>query len=112
MSLSNLISILALVILASCGFSPIYGNNGTATVILNSTLVDEPSTRDGFLLTRQLETRLGRANDPQFGLSVDIVTSEEALNINNEGDNERFNLLGSAKYTLLCLSADRLLGYE
>lgn len=100
MSLSKLLSILSVVILSSCGFSPIYGNNGSATAILNSTLVDEPNTREGYLLTRHLESRLGRASDPRFGLSVTIVTTEEGLNISSEGDIERFNLLGSVEYSL------------
>ena len=100
MSLFKLLMVLPFVALAACGFTPVYGTNGSANVLLNSVLVVEPKTRDGYLLTKQLETRLGRAANPRFDLGLEITTSEETLNINTEGNIERFNLLGIASYTL------------
>ena len=100
MSLFKLLMVLPFVALAACGFTPVYGTNGSANVLLNSVLVVEPKTRDGYLLTKQLETRLGRAANPRFDLGLEITTSEEALNINTEGNIERFNLLGIASFTL------------
>lgn len=100
MSLFKLFLVLPIVALTACGFSPVYGTNGSASVLLNSVLVAEPITRDGYLLTKQLESRLGRAADPRFDLGLEITTIEEGLNINSEGDTERFNLLGTAEYTL------------
>jgi LPS-assembly lipoprotein len=66
----------------------------------NNLLVDEPSTRQGFFLTRQIEDRLGRAADPAYGLSVKLKTSEEGLAIDGDGDIERYDILGSADYVL------------
>ncbi len=100
MSLFKLLLALPIVALAACGFAPVYGTNGSANILLNNVLVEEPTTRNGFLVTKQLETRIGRSSDPRFNLSVNITTSEEGLNINAEGDIERFNLLGIANYSL------------
>ena len=100
MSLFKLLLVLPIVALAACGFTPVYGTNGSANVLLNSVLVAEPKTRNGFLVTKRLESRLGRAADPRFDLGLEITTTEESLNINAEGDVERFNLLGIANYTL------------
>jgi LPS-assembly lipoprotein len=100
MSLFKLFLVLPILALTACGFSPVYGTDGSASVLLNSVLVDEPKTRDGYLLTKHLEQRLGRANDPRFGLDVKIASYQEALNINSEGNIERYNLIGSVDYTL------------
>jgi LPS-assembly lipoprotein len=100
MSLFKLILVLPIVALAACGFSPVYGTNGSANILLSNVLVQEPTTRNGFLVTKQLESRLGRTADPRFDLGIEITTSEEGLNINSEGDTERFNILGTANYGL------------
>ena len=100
MSLFKLLLVLPIVALAACGFTPVYGTNGSASVLLNSVLVAEPKNRNGYLVTKQLESRLGRAADPRFDLGLDITTSVKVLNINAEGDIERYNLLGTVNYTL------------
>ena len=100
MSLFKLLLVLPIIALAACGFSPVYGTNGSANVLLNNVLVQEPKTHDGFLITKQIEQRLGRAADPRFDLGLDVTTSLETLNINAAGDIERFNLIGIADYTL------------
>lgn len=110
MSLFKHLLALPIVALAACGFSPVYGTNGSATVLLDNILIEEPKTRNGFLLTKQLETRLGRASEPRFDLGVQITTSEQGLNINSEGDTERFNLLGTAEYTLRDKQTGQIVG--
>lgn len=100
MSLFKLLLVLPIVALSACGFAPVYGTNGSASVLLGNVLVVEPKTREGFLVTKHLESRLGRAATPRFDLGLVIVTSQESLNINSAGDIERFNLLGAVEYTL------------
>jgi LPS-assembly lipoprotein len=100
MSLFKLLLVLPIMALTACGFAPVYGTDGSANVLMGSVLVQEPKTRDGYLLTKQLESRLGRTTDPRFDLGLEITTTLETLNINAEGDIERYNLIGSASYTL------------
>lgn len=88
-------------VLAACGFEPVYGPNGTGTALQNRVLVDEPLTREGYLITRQLESRLGRTNDAAYSLSVTVKTGEKSLAIDADGDIERYNLVGTADYVLV-----------
>ena len=100
MSLFKLLLVLPIIALTACGFTPVYGTDGTANVLMSSVLVQEPKTRNGYLLTKQLETRLGRTTDPRFDLGLEITTTLDTLNINAKGDIERYNLIGSTSYTL------------
>lgn len=86
--------------LAACGLQPVYGPGGTATALQNRIEVNEPTTRDAYLITRQLETRLGRGGNADFALDVDVVTVEEGLAVNRQSDITRYNLIGAATYTL------------
>ena len=87
-------------LLAACGFTPVYGPGGTGGALQNRVLVTAPEDRNSFVLTREIETRLGRANTPAYGLDVTITTSEERLAIDREGNTTRFNLVGVADYAL------------
>lgn len=87
--------------LAACGFTPVYGPVGTGAALRGQVQVQEPSTREGYLLTRQLEDRLGRGGDAaRYALDLSLVTDEEGLAINAAGDITRFNLIGRATYAL------------
>jgi LPS-assembly lipoprotein len=98
MSWFKLLFVLPLV--AACGFTPVYGPNAAGNALQNNLLVDEPDTRQGYFLTRQIEDRLGRATNPAYGLAVTLDTSEEALAIDGDGDIARYNILGTANYVL------------
>lgn len=102
MSLYSRRSLLALPLaLAACGFTPVHGTGGTGTKLRGQVLVQEPSTQAGFLLTRHLETRLGRtAAAERYALDLTIATNEEGLAINTVGDITRFNLVGRVEYAL------------
>ena len=91
---------LAPLALAACGFQPVYGPGGTGTLLQNRVLVDGPNDRNGYLLTRELEERLGRANPAAFGLALNITTTEDRLAIDPAGNTRRFNLLGTVDYAL------------
>ena len=62
--------------------------------------MDKPKDRDAFLLTQRIEERLGRGNDARFGLKVDIAVRETGIAINPQGDTDRYDVLGVAKYAL------------
>ncbi|WP_299880677.1 LPS assembly lipoprotein LptE [uncultured Sulfitobacter sp.] len=101
MSLPNYRALLfVLPLLAACGFTPVYGPGGSGGALQNRVLVTAPEDRNSFVLTREIETRLGRANSPAYGLDVTITTTEERIAIDREGNTTRFNLVGVADYAL------------
>lgn len=87
--------------LAACGFSPVYGTRGAGGALQNSVEVAEPDDVDGYLVTRRLEERLGRATVPTYRLSLNISTKRDSLAVNSESNINRFNLIGTARYQLV-----------
>jgi len=100
------------VLLSACGFEPVYGPGGTGAQLQNRVLVDKPIDREGFLLVRQLEDRLGRPNDAAYGLSILLSVGEEARAIDPDGDIRRFHVIGTATYTLTDLGSGTALKTE
>ncbi len=92
--------LLAPLALTACGFTPVYGPGGSGTALQNRVLVDEPDDRNGYLLTREIEERLGRSSTPAYGLALNIRTSEESLATDDEGNTRRFQLIGKVDYAL------------
>ena len=92
--------LLLCIALAACGFSPVYGPDGTGTALQNRVQVDPPVDREGFLLVRQLEDRLGRTGDAAYRLSVSLTLAQEDRAIDPDGDIRRLHLIGTATYEL------------
>lgn len=86
--------------LGACGFTPVYGPSGSARDLLNAVEIDPPRDREGYVLVRHLEERLGRASAPRFGLSIAIQLSEERMAITADNVATRFNVLGKTTYAL------------
>jgi len=102
MSLFNRRSLLALPLaLAACGFTPVYGPDGTGTKLRAQVLIQEPKSQEDYLLTRNLETRLGRSpNNARYVLEYKITTDQDGLAINESDDTTRFDIIGKATYSL------------
>lgn len=99
--------------LAGCGFEPAYGPNGSANKLRDRVRVDDPVTRPGYLLTREIEDRLG-ASPPAggggvYGLSYAIQIDEQPVAISSENVATRFNLVGSVTYALRDLDSTAVL---
>jgi LPS-assembly lipoprotein len=94
------IFVLSLAALAGCGFAPVYGPSGAGTALHRRIAVDLIDSREGFVLTSRLEERLGRAEAPDFALAVTLATEVEALAISNTNEIGRFNIVGTADFTL------------
>ncbi|MEM6594385.1 MAG: LPS assembly lipoprotein LptE, partial [Pseudomonadota bacterium] len=92
--------VLGLAALSACGFEPVYGERGSASNLRGAVKLDDPATRNMFLLNEQLELRLGRAPDPRYGLTVRLDIAEEGLAITGRNDIERYNVLGRADFVL------------
>lgn len=100
MSWSRRAALLSFVALAGCGFQPVYGPGGAGSALQGRVEVREPTTQNGYLMARHLETRLGRSGAPAYALDIKLTTREEGLAVNPLGDTTRFNLLGVAEYSL------------
>ncbi|MCZ4353306.1 LPS assembly lipoprotein LptE [Roseovarius aestuarii] len=98
----------AVAALAACGFQPVYGPGGGGAALQNAVLVDEPLTRDAYLLTREVEQRLGRATDAQYGLGYDISVREESIAISSNDVTTRYNLIGQVTFALRDLSTQKV----
>lgn len=91
---------LALAAVAGCGFSPAYAPGGAGDALVNRIEVSAPATRAGYLLTQELETRLGRTGDAPYVLTHQIALRRAAIAITSENVASRINLLGEVAYTL------------
>ena len=96
----RLVLLCGLAALAGCGFTPAYAPSGDGGALLNRVQVTAPSTRAGFLLTRELESRLGRVPDARFVLTPSISLQRSAIAISAQNVATRLNLLGNVTYTL------------
>ncbi|MFK7875847.1 MAG: LPS assembly lipoprotein LptE [Paracoccaceae bacterium] len=97
---SRLCALGCLLVITACGFEPVNRPEGTAQQLRNAVLVTEPAERDGFLLVRRLEERLGRSNAPRYRLSYNLNIETVGLGIDSVGNTNRFNLRGTASYVL------------
>jgi LPS-assembly lipoprotein len=97
-------------VLAACGFTPVYAPGGTGAALRGQVAVIAPGDRDSFLLVQELENRFGRGGG-RYGLAFDLQVEEEGLAVTRTGDITRFNLVGTVTFTLTDLGNDTLV-YE
>jgi len=95
--------------LAACGFTPVYGPEGTATELRGRVLIDEPTDKDSFLLVRDLEQILGRTKAPVYRLSLILLTVTQGQAITAEGDITRFSIVGEVAYILRKADTDAII---
>jgi len=86
--------------LAGCGFAPAYGPGGGGDALMGQVGVTAPHGRAGFLLTREIETRLGRPETPRYELRPEIELRSEGIAIDRSNVAARANLIGTVRYTL------------
>lgn len=99
--------LLAPLAFAACGFSPVYGPDGSGTALQNRVQVAAPGNRDTYLLVQRLEERLGRGTNPAYKLDLTLRTSTAGLGIGADSTTNRFNLIGVAGYVLRDLATGR-----
>lgn len=92
--------ILAAAALAGCGFTPVYGPDGTGAALLGQLSLDTPQDRNAYLLQRRIEERLGQATAGAWRLSTQIKTDDIGLGFTTDGDITRYNINGTTDYTL------------
>ncbi|MBT6299432.1 MAG: LPS assembly lipoprotein LptE [Paracoccaceae bacterium] len=92
--------VLAAAALAGCGFTPVYGPDGTGAALLGQLSLDPPQDRNDYLLQRRIEERLGQATAGAWRLSTQIKTDDIGLGFTTDGDITRYNINGTTDYTL------------
>ena len=96
-------------LLGGCGFAPAYGPGSAGNKLLGQVLVDAPAGRQTYLLTRQLEGRLGRASTPAYALSVTLENGLEGVGLSATNVTGRVNLTARAHITLHDIFGDTAL---
>ncbi|MBV1925947.1 MAG: hypothetical protein KUG62_02245 [Rhodobacteraceae bacterium] len=90
----------AVAALAACGFTPVYGPDGTATELRGRVLVDEPVDEHSYFLVRDLEQILGQTKAPIYTLSYILLTETQGQAVTAEGDITRYSIVGEVAYIL------------
>lgn len=86
--------------LSACGFAPAYGPGGSADTITGNIRLTEPQTRQDYLLSQQVERRLGRAENGDYQLNVTVGTTQDRIAVTASNVTRRFDLTGTADYVL------------
>ena len=89
---------LGLLALAGCGFVPVYGEN---TAIRGKFAFDTDDSVLGFHLGTRLSDRLGAPDAPVYVIKVTARAAERSAAITAEGEQARFNLVGSADWSIV-----------
>lgn len=91
---------LAALPLAGCGFQPVYGTGSPASNLRDRIAYRAPNTPEGFRLRARLEDRLGRVEQGDYLLTVQLDIEEVAVVISSDQDTNRYNLPGTADWVL------------
>ncbi len=91
----------AVAVLAGCGFTPIYGENGSASNLRGKVAYDTPDTLDGYHLRERLQRRLGQTKTAQYQLTVRTTLSSSSVGIAEDSTVLRATLTGSATFSLV-----------
>ena len=92
------LAIAACGLIGACGFEPVYGPGGAGTVLAGRLRPDAPRTPDEYVLVREIETRLGRADAPDLSLGYATSVTEERMAISSSNITTRFNVIGTVEY--------------
>ena len=95
--------------LAGCGFAPAYGPRGSAHALNGSIAVAPPSNRDAFNFVRQLELRLGQAEQPRYTLKHSISVQRDGVGLTSAQETTRYNIVGTAAFTLTDTATGKVL---
>jgi len=86
--------------LSGCGLAPVYGTQGTATPLRDAVAVTAPETVAGYRLRARFTERLGHVGAARYFLVVTMTQVPTPATITTAGDTTRFNLVGTANWTL------------
>jgi LPS-assembly lipoprotein len=90
----------ALALIGGCGFTPVYAPGGAGSKLEDRIPIEAPTTKDQYLVTRRLETRLGRAEPAPMTLNFSVSNSAAGLGTTATGSTTRLHRNGTLNYTL------------
>ena len=93
-------ALLDFLLVASCGFPPVYGPGGSAEGLRGRIAVAAPADEEGFALVRRLEERLGPPGRADLTLTADIRIDEESLGFLPDGEISRFSIEGRVDWQI------------
>lgn len=99
--LNLFVSIALCTLLMACQFTPVYAPDGAGSKLEGRIAIAEPNTQDQFLVTRRLETRLGRANPAPLTLQYSVSHSLAGLGTTATGGTTRYHRVGYLSYSLI-----------
>jgi len=102
----TLLTLLAALPLAACGFAPVYGPGGSGNALRGQIGFAAPDTRLGFILVGRLEERLGRGDGGTYALAWDLETSQRDLAITDANTITRVNLTGTLRFRVTEVATD------
>lgn len=85
---------------AGCGFAPAYAPGGAAAGLHGAIVVDAPRDRAGYILTREIEDRLGRGAPGRYGLGYSIALTDDSSAISADNVTTRYTILGQVTWAL------------
>lgn len=94
-------ALLGLLGLAGCGFTPVYGPDGSAAQLRGTIDFAEPVTVADYNLRRRLIERLGDTVEGRYTLSATLSEVPTPATITSDGDTTRFNIVGTADWALV-----------
>jgi LPS-assembly lipoprotein len=104
---------LALVLLlAACGFQPLYGEGAPAAAMAGRVAVGPLDGAAGFAMRERLTERLGPATAPTHRLEVALELEQTGVALTQQDVTTRFNVIGTAAYRLVPLSGGEALAGE
>ncbi|WGW04992.1 LPS assembly lipoprotein LptE [Tropicibacter oceani] len=86
--------------LGACGFTPVYGPQGTGNRLLGRIALEAPKTPNDYAFNARFEERMGRASSGPYLLSVKKTVDQQDLGSTSTGNTTRYRLLGRASYSL------------
>jgi LPS-assembly lipoprotein len=108
--------LLPLLMLAGCGFSPLYGHHGQTSQsepILEGIKIDPVSGRPGQLFTAELEDQLNPSGKvpatAKYRLNTKLTLSEAAIGVARDGTVSRYNIYLDSYYQLYRIADGQLM---
>jgi LPS-assembly lipoprotein len=80
-SLMPVICMTLLLSLASCGFTPVYGNNSSARAMLENITLDEPKSRIEYVFLKAFEERVPPRQDAQYLVRYRVDVKYQGLDV-------------------------------
>lgn len=100
MLLSSRRSVLALLALSACGFTPAFAPKGPAEGLLGAVRTADPTDKNSFDFVQRMDEQLGRPKAPAFDLAYTITTKPIGVGITPAAAITRYNLTGAVDWSL------------